>query len=335
MENSVVEEVFYNSVIDLLNDFNSNKNEMFVNGLDFGSVYRGESSEEYFLLPTALRANSKENLFATASYGTVGGVDDSEHSQFIAEYLLLKQFFHIADKRGLPIPNADSLRHGLLEPLFDIHNISQSSVVWLPTELRELAGLAQHYGIQTRLLDWSYDIFVALYFAASGAIRKYHSGNVDTNDNLILWILNTTRIKSEIMANSWHVETHSSSWPLTIVRPPYNGNPNLAAQSGLFSLWEIETLDIRSAAGMSDASSGKRVDRTPLDRLLENTPKAFSEVPFLYKCIIPISECFKIMQLLVRYNYDSSRIFPGYDGIANAIIEKELLARTSRQISSS
>ena len=48
----------------------------------------------------------------------------------------------------------------------------------------------QHYGLPTRLLDWSESPYVALYFALDSAKRK-DDGNYE--DNVAVWILNPTK----------------------------------------------------------------------------------------------------------------------------------------------
>ena len=56
------------------------------------------------------------------------------------------------------------------KPIFDIDNVFTYET-WLPEDLYELAGLAQHYGVPTRLLDWSQDIFVSFTNVAQNKIR--------------------------------------------------------------------------------------------------------------------------------------------------------------------
>lgn len=44
---------------------------------------------------------------------------------------------------------------------------------WWPNEkFREVISLAQHYGLPTRFLDWSYDYKSALYFALKDIVEK-------------------------------------------------------------------------------------------------------------------------------------------------------------------
>lgn len=53
-----------------------------------------------------------------------------------------------------------------------------------PTDKSSILFLMQHYGLPTRLLDWSTNIFVAAYFAVSGTLEK--DGEI--------WVLNPEKL---------------------------------------------------------------------------------------------------------------------------------------------
>lgn len=177
------------------------------------------------------------------------------------EFTLLQKFFNKCDYNGLSIPNVHRLRADMIIKL-GINALLRADTcinpnIWIPDDLFEIAGIAQHYGIPTRLLDWTQDLFVALYFAASGALKVKEN---QEKENMVIWALNSTL-----------VDTFRYEKPLKIIIPQYNSNPNLCAQKGLFTLWQVKIPIKEYTPFRIDTSVF--VNRTPLDILISNEPE--------------------------------------------------------------
>jgi hypothetical protein len=266
-----------------------------------GFVFRGHSNESYELTPTALRLDQNEELWRTALIGRSAQWDWHAH-QIEAEYSLLRSFYRLADQRGLDVPVSTRMRQNLAQE-FDTNGIVgfDQQDVWLPPDLHETAALAQHYGVPTRLLDWTYDIYISLYFAFRGAIGK--------TGNLAIWALNKEHLS--------FLKPTKSGVNVDFITPHYSNNPNLNAQKGLFTLWPVlRDSRINVSHQLLATGSADQVDRRPLDQLIFSNYTPEEGFPIFKKFVLPCSQAKRGCQLLDKLGYDSSRVFPGYDGVA-------------------
>jgi hypothetical protein len=278
-----------------------------------GYIFRGHASAEYELLPTSLRGGAVDHMwrYSNAYMEFDGRISDDAFSLAYVEYQLIRDFYRMADSRGLYVPSSDRLRK-LLHQSVDSHTMSAwlEGDAWLPNDMLETAGLAQHYGIPTRLLDWSYNPFVAAFFASKSCSNS--------DGDLCIWGLNARE--------AGFLEHADSKFPLKMVNPHYNGNPNLSAQNGLFTHWAIK---LPSLAAISlEGFKAPTVDRRPLDVLVEEyvtTLTGERHKQLFVKLVLPRSETVALARALRKFGYGPSRLFPGYAGAAEEIQERGLL----------
>jgi len=172
----------------------------------------------------------------------------------------------------------------------------------------ELLFLMQHYGMPTRLLDWSENPFTALFFALSSA-RKNDTGDYDTD--AAVWVLspskwNQTVFKHQsyvggalspsdtMVNNSYSVETDSrliNEYPVAILG--IHNSPRIVAQRGTFCLF------------------GKSLD--PMEFVFENN--SFLD-DSLRKLVIPSGIIRSLLEKLVWMGITDSVVYPDLEGLA-------------------
>ena len=239
----------------------------------------------------AERYVSKQKLLMPEDVGELGIALDSESCEIAS----LLWFYDMANRQRLPLPGIP--RRTLTNELLDIQELRKSftSESYIQ-DWSGIAAVAQHYGIPTRMLDWTFDVNVALYFAVKGLPDK---GSEEYHPEFVsLWIL--YKSKASIICED-----------IRFVMPGYSDNPNIGAQSGLFSVVEggdpgkdLKTLIVEA---YDNASPEKR------------SWVGDNGVPILKKCDIPYETALRIKKGFEDRGISYDYIFPGFSGVAESM----------------
>lgn len=182
-------------------------------------------------------------------------------------------------------------------PSFPIPNGSAAYWHWL--------FQMQHYGVPTRLLDWSRDAFVGLYFAIT-------QQNTDIGNDAAVWVLSPVKLNKDFSFHSFvkpgyipnvdepvvdlyfgpNAEVLQTTKPAAIIGPL--NNPRIVAQRGTFTVFP-HVQDIVALNRLSDASS------------------------YLFKICIASESINSIKQQLTRYGITRFALFPDLCNIADEI----------------
>jgi len=211
-------------------------------------------------------------------------------------------------------------------PLYSLKHPEFSDVIeWLT--------IMQHYGATTRLLDFSYSIFVAMHMAVAesgqdGAIwainkiplefgifsqyrEKYNVKSI-SHDRLVEFTLEKA---NELITKSFEDKIDKQ---LLIINPK-TCNERLSRQQGLF----IMTSDVKCSfqeclTSYLDSPEPLRIE---FKKLIEYSVGAQykQEDITLIKIIIPKEKNYEIVKYLRAMNITTEILFPGLDGLAKSL----------------
>jgi hypothetical protein len=288
-----------------------------------GWVFRGHMDDDYLLIPSAFRGKNAFAKFGSPSC-------DTNAAQVRAEAQVLRRFFTLADATGLPLPeDSQVLRatiHEIFRPTYH-EKLNKGEEIWPPPTLWSLLGIAQHYGIPTRLIDWSRKARVACYFAASDAAKRLaeirddsQRREVGETKKLCVWSFALSRYASWFNRDlaEYFGERIPSGAPVVEVTAPHAHNANLHAQDGLFSLQRIDM----TGALVIEAK------HKPLDEVIQKSIEDNHFDPhgkeLFYRFRLNWSEAAELMWRLQQEGIGRANIYPGYQGVVGAIEEESM-----------
>lgn len=248
---------------------------------------------------------------------------------------VLRDTTQLADSRGNPLRGNEMLASGGNSvtgpnPERMLDEFKRRAIPFLtfqPKNDFEWLFLMQHHGVPTRLLDWTTNALVALYFAvefitantndsAADADVSFQDGDEFRDDGVAIFALNPHKINEtlhdivhpvDVAADYEHWNPYTrptvpanlpTDAPLCILAPHIT--PRIRAQSGTFTLHgsNIWALDYYSVLR-----------------------------PLIHKIFIPYTYAKKIREELHRIGVTISFIYPDLDGLSREIKEQEFRLR--------
>jgi len=179
----------------------------------------------------------------------------------------------------------------------------------VPTEWETLF-LARHHGLPTRLLDWTSNPLVALYFAASHEsdhLARSAPGGREKKLEVdgTVWAIaqrQTDRDSIDVFA---HEPSPLAASGIRLVYP-VNPSPRITAQSGVFTLHGDPWADLVKCAGKPYADDELDIQR-------------------LQRWTVPAANKTNIILDLERVAINSRTLFPDLDGLARGLWETEVI----------
>lgn len=166
-------------------------------------------------------------------------------------------------------------------------------------------ALAQHHGLPTRLLDWSFSPYVALHFATVDA--------AEWNRDAVIWCVDCVKIKSYLPAKLRQLLKREDSDVLTVEMLDEVA-PSIAALDGLsrnpfLAFFEPPSLDERIVNQAALLSVSSRADLNVSDWLYTHK-EVFRRIHF------PARLKQEIRDKLDQANINERILFPGLDGLS-------------------
>lgn len=305
-----VKEFIIKSDDQLINFIYGNK----IDNEDIGRrIFRGHSDSSWSLIPSLLRGKSSfMPLDLTACNDVEVVVREMGH---------ILNFVTTANESGIHWPGDEELINfrGLTPNKFWKDG-------WPNEKYLEIISMMQHYGIPTRLLDWTFKPEVALYFAVSGWLSA-----VNKAEYISIWALD------------YYIPSDFSDY-FEFYIPPYYRNGNIKKQHGVFTYSKIKVskkntpdlsglekiindIDVKKEKDELLLEMNKEeIDKTRIYKLKKRIEK-LEITDLLLKVKIDCNLCKNAYQILGNNRSKAESIYDGLAGVKQRILDDILLTQ--------
>jgi hypothetical protein len=246
-------------------------------------IFRGLSNADWYLWPSAHRP---EPWLQFRPHTTIPLIPSAmtELERLEREVAMVREFYEAANASGLGLPTRPFLeREWRMALMMD----------WPSPDFLPLVALAQHHRVPTRLLDWTRRGVVAAYFAAQ------EPADGSSSANMCVWALNREFIEEYGKQDGFECD-------VGIASAPHASNPNLHAQSGLFTFnnYGKGTTDLRAVEHVV-SELARRVD----DKL--------GGVPVMRKLTLSRAHAHTVLRDLDLEDVSARTLFPDFAGVVD------------------
>lgn len=246
-----------------------------------GWIFRGHADEAWKLVPRIFRNGLWQVWLDVAPRDLM---HTEEYFRAWAEWTVVADFVGRANAAGLEVPlDMASLEIYRPVPMVKLLDFPSDQIV-------PLLALARHYGLPTRLLDWTRRARFAVYFAAATAASWCVACRDSTR--LAIWALRAGT---------------SNHRGFQVVSAPRFTNARMHAQDGMFTLQ-------RSFEWSFD-----------VEKALDSDPRTVR--PGFRRATAPARLAPELLRLLSYEGVTAASMLPGLDGVAEAFWEEHLWDR--------
>ena len=274
--------------------------------------FRGQADAAWFLTPTAFRDGFGEHTAATAPTGSL------KH-QVLNELGVFEEFLFLANEVGLRVPGADYV-------MGEEFNTTRREESWWPhPPLVPGIALAQHHGIPTRFLDFTYNALIAAYFAAYQ--RWTAPPDVEfVSPWLAVWAVNLHFIH--------HAHGNAEGRRIDSINVPSSDNPFLQAQRGFF-LWDRQA-NKHWRPGSIDQVVLQRGGEDQAWKFIDREPqhiRRWARPPVIRKLLISHGLTRPLLSALFKQErISSAHLMPQLDSVRSTYFFQRELWDTKREV---